>query len=256
MPEGTSQKKIDYITFFGGSCHLTDPGEIYSESQRLADERGGHYMDQSTYAERATDWRGNNNIADSIFSQMCREPYPIPAWIVMSAGTGGTSATIGRYLRYERHSTRLCVADPDNSVFYDAYSKNDITLTIETGSNIEGIGRPRVERSFLPSVIDRMIQVPDAAAFAAIHFLEHRLNRKCGGSTGTNLVAAIQLIAAMKANRQLGSVVTLICDAGNRYLDTYYNSKWLLKNKYDIAPWLEQLNGFYHTGNLPDLHET
>lgn len=75
--------------------------QIYAESHRLAQELNGHYMDQFTYAERATDWRGNNNIADSIFCQMSHEPHPIPSWVVMSAGTGGTSATIGRFLRYK-----------------------------------------------------------------------------------------------------------------------------------------------------------
>ena len=57
----------------------------------------GHFLDQFTYAERATDWRGNNNIAESIFSQMALERHPVPTWIVVGAGTGGTSATIGRY---------------------------------------------------------------------------------------------------------------------------------------------------------------
>ena len=59
-------------------------------------------MDQFTYAERATDWRGNNNIAESIYAQMALERHPVPAWIVVGAGTGGTSATIGRYVRYRR----------------------------------------------------------------------------------------------------------------------------------------------------------
>ncbi|CAM5302471.1 cysteine synthase [Streptomyces canarius] len=47
-------------------------------------------MDQFTYAERATDWRGNNNIAESIFDQMSSETHPEPSWIVATAGTGGT----------------------------------------------------------------------------------------------------------------------------------------------------------------------
>ena len=75
MPRGTSQKKIDQITFYGGKCHLTAPGDIYPESRRLAKELGGHFMDQFTYAERATDWRGNNNIADAIFCQMAKEAF-------------------------------------------------------------------------------------------------------------------------------------------------------------------------------------
>ncbi len=68
MPKSTAKKKIEQITFYGGQCHFVDhSSEIYAESARLAAELGGHYMDQFTYAERATDWRGNNNIANSIF---------------------------------------------------------------------------------------------------------------------------------------------------------------------------------------------
>ncbi len=89
MPSTTAKKKIQQIEFYGGQCHFVDhSSKIYAESERLAAQLNGHYMDQFTYAERATDWRGNNNIANSIFNQMEKEQYPIPTWIVMSAGTG------------------------------------------------------------------------------------------------------------------------------------------------------------------------
>ncbi len=120
MPRSTSREKIGLIEFHGGRCQLVDePGAVYAEAAELARRTGGHYMDQFTYAERATDWRGNNNIAESIFAQMKDEPFPIPTWIVVGAGTGGTSATIGRYVRYQRHPTRICLADPENSVFHE-----------------------------------------------------------------------------------------------------------------------------------------
>src|SRR5215813_9328309 len=64
MPASTSPEKIASIEFYGGKCHLVaDPGAINAESLRLARDTGGHFMDQFTYAERATDWRANNNIA-------------------------------------------------------------------------------------------------------------------------------------------------------------------------------------------------
>ena len=97
MPASTSPEKIALIQAQGGRPHLVDdPKTLYDEARRLADESDGHYIDQLTYAERATDWQGNNNIARSIFDQMSDEPHPIPRWIVVGAGTGGTSATIGR----------------------------------------------------------------------------------------------------------------------------------------------------------------
>jgi cysteine synthase A len=205
-------------------------------------------MDQFTYAERATDWRGNNNIAESIFEQMSQEPYPIPSWIVCGAGTGGTSATIGRYLRYIQVDTKLCVVDPENSVFADFYDQRDPTITSDCGSNIEGIGRPRVEPSFIPDVVDRMERVPDAASYAAIHFLERVLGRKCGGSTGTNLYGTFKLIAEMHRAGQQGSIVTLICDAGDRYLDSYYNPTWLSDRGHDLAPFLTEFEQLFHHG--------
>jgi hypothetical protein len=108
MPASTSPEKVELIEFHGGRCHFVDRApDIYEEARRLAAESGGHYLDQFTYAERATDWRGNNNIAESIFSQLSLERHPLPEWVVVGAGTGGTSATIGRYLRYRRLPTRL-----------------------------------------------------------------------------------------------------------------------------------------------------
>ncbi len=162
MPTATSPEKIAAIQFYGGRCHLVDPHEVYGESERLARELGGHYMDQFTYAERATDWRSNNNIAESIFSQLEREPHPVPRWVVCSAGTGGTTATIGRFVRYRCHDTKVCVVDPENSVFFDAFAAGDSSIRIDGSSLIEGIGRPRVERSFLPGIVDGMFRIPDA----------------------------------------------------------------------------------------------
>jgi cysteine synthase len=228
MPRSTSPQKIAAIEFQGGQCHLVDdPTAIYTESERLARERGGHYMDQFTYAERATDWRANNNIAESIFSQMQREQHPCPSWIVASAGTGGTLATIGRYVRYCRHATQVCGVDAEHSVFFEHYLSGDATLTLDRGSRIEGIGRPRVEASFVPGVLDAMVKVPDRWSLGAMHTLSALLGRRVGGSSGTNLVAALACAADMQARGEQGSIVTLICDGGERYAQSYYSDLWL-----------------------------
>ncbi|EGR2238515.1 TPA: PLP-dependent cysteine synthase family protein [Vibrio cholerae] len=251
MPKCTARKKIEQIQFYGGKAHLVDRSDqIYAESHRLAKELKGHYMDQFTYAERATDWRGNSNIADSIFSQMQMEQHPVPSWIVMSPGTGGTSATIGRFIRYQQYNTKLCVVDPENSVFYDYYRTRNAGLTRNCGSKIEGIGRPRVEPSFIPDVVDEMRAIPDAASVATIYWLEKILGRKAGASTGTNLYGALQLACEMKRRGEQGSIVTLLCDSGERYLDTYYNSEWVKNNIGDLSKYLHKLETFSATGCL------
>ncbi|MBN7818225.1 PLP-dependent cysteine synthase family protein [Bowmanella yangjiangensis] len=241
MPKHTAQRKIQQIEFYGGRCHFVEKSDqIYAESMRLAKELDGHYMDQFTYAERATDWRGNNNIACSIFEQMQYERYSIPSWVVMSAGTGGTSATIGRYIRYKCLNTQLLVVDPEHSVFYPYFYSGDAGLT-SCGSRIEGIGRPRVEPSFVPSVVDDMLQVADGASIATMLWLENLLGRKVGPSTGTNMWGALIKAADMREKGQNGSIVTLLCDSGERYLETYYSPEWVACNIGDCTEHVAQL---------------
>ncbi|CAM5615718.1 L-cysteine desulfhydrase Cds1 OS=Streptomyces alboniger OX=132473 GN=cds1 PE=3 SV=1 [Streptomyces alboniger] len=227
---------------------------MYAESAALAVETGGHYMDQFTYAERATDWRGNNNIAESIYQQLRLERYPEPAWIVATAGTGGTSATLARYVHYMQHDTRICVADPENSCFFDGWTKNDPDATSDCGSRIEGIGRPRMEPSFVPGAIDRMMKVPDAASVAAVRALEGAIGRKAGGSTGTGLWSALKIVAEMVAAGRRGSVVTLICDPGDRYLDKYYSDAWLAEQGLDITPYAAAIDTLLTTGEWPQVY--
>lgn len=249
MPRTTSEEKIAAITHYGGNCHLIDDGRfLYAEAAALAGRLGGHYMDQFTFAERATDWRGNNNIAESIFNQLQGERCPLPEWIVMGAGTGGTSATMGRYLRYRRHPTRLCVADVEHSAFFDAFCNGDSARTCERPSLIEGVGRPRCEPSFVPGVVDRMMKVPDAASVAAMNVLTRRLRRPVGGSTGTNFLALCRLAAEMRQQGQTGSLVTLICDSGERYRQTYYEPQWLSARGLDPAPYEAALSAFLDSG--------
>ncbi len=115
---------------------------------------------------------------------MSAEEHPIPRWDRLRGGTGGTSATIGRFIAYQRHATQLCVADPVHSVFHRHFADRSASSLPEgCASCIEGIGRPRVEPSFIPSVIDRMIAVEDAASIGAMRALSARLGRRVGGST-------------------------------------------------------------------------
>ncbi|MBB5222899.1 cysteine synthase A [Amaricoccus macauensis] len=251
MPRRTSPSKIEAIARFGGECCFVDSaGEVYEVAARLAREHGGYYLDQFTYAERATDWRGNNNIAESIFRQLEGEEEAVPEWVVVSAGTGGTAATLGRFIRYRGLPTRLCVADVEGSAFYDAWRTRDRGVTAP-GSRIEGIGRPRVEPSFVPGVIDHMIRVPDAASIAAAHVLSERLFRRVGGSTGTNFFALCSVAADMMREGRGGALVTMICDSGDRYADSYYDPAWLAREGIDIAPWRRAIEGFLeHGGDL------
>jgi cysteine synthase A len=158
----------------------------------MAASCGGHYMDQFTYAERATDWRGNNNIAESMFSRWRCEPHPVPRWIVVGAGTGGTSATIGRYIRYQRLATQLCVVDPERSVFFD-YFVGDAGVMWPAPARAS---RASAGRAWSPASCRRWSTACCGArrGFGGRHalVLSQPAGPRVGPSTGTNFVAAVR----------------------------------------------------------------
>jgi cysteine synthase A len=170
---------------------------------------------------------------------------------VCTAGTGGTAATIGRFIRYRCHDTRLCVADPENSVFFDTYASGDASLRISANSLIEGIGRPRVEKSFLPGIVDGMMKIPDVASLGAIRYLERVLGRRCGGSTGTGIVATLALARRMREAGERGSIATILCDSGERYGHSYYDDAWVASHGFDIGPAVEAITGCAERGEAP-----
>ena len=82
-----------------------------------------------------------------------------------------------------------------------------------------------------------MIQVPDAASIATMRLVRERTGRSVGGSTGTNVWGAFLLVAEMLARGERGSIVTLICDGGERYAGTYYSDAWVADQGLELAPY-------------------
>lgn len=236
MPAATAPRKIRAVHLLGGHCDLVDdPADVHARAAAHATD-GACHLDQFGLAERATDWRGNNNIAESILGQLAAEPHPEAAWIVCGAGTGGTSATIGRYLRYRSLETRLCVAEPTGGAFAHGWQTGDRHACASHATVIEGIGRPSVEPGFIFEVVDAVEEVDDADSIAATLLLEELLGHRFGGSSGTNLVACLRLATKMRDRGAPGSIVTLLCDRGDRYAETLFDQGWLARQAIDPAP--------------------
>ena len=97
-----------------------------------------------------------------------------------------------------------------------------------------------------------MVKVPDAASIATIRFVDGVLGRRVGGSTGTSLWAAFGIVAEMLRAGRTGSVVTLLCDGGERYAHTYYDDGWVSAQGLDLAGPLAVLAGFHKSGEWSD----
>jgi cysteine synthase A len=90
--------------------------------------------------------------------------------------------------------------------------------------------------------------VPDAGSLAAMRIASERLGRRVGGSTGTNLWGAFALIARMVGAGETGSVVTLLCDGGERYANSYYSDEWVRAAGLELAPYEATVSHFLSTG--------
>ena len=242
MPRGTALAKQREVAALGGECVLVDADiDTAAHARALAQSMDACYLDQFGLAGSATDWRGNNNIAQSMLDQCRAHGAGDPDWILCGAGTGGTSTTIGRYLRYIGSGARLCIAEPEGAAFAAGWRSGDRAARARKASCIEGIGRAQVEPCFAFELADEVVEVPDAASIAGAWMLEGWTGRRFGGSSGTNVVAALQLASRMSALGESGTIALLLCDRGERYADTLYSPEWLASRGMDVSPWLGDL---------------
>ena len=93
-----------------------------------------------------------------------------------------------------------------------------------------------MEPGFIFDVVDAVVEVEDADSIAAAWRLEELLGRRYGGSSGTNLMACLQLAEGMREQGCNGSIVTLLCDRGDRYAQTLFDHDWLAAHAIDPGP--------------------
>ncbi|TNF66086.1 MAG: pyridoxal-phosphate dependent enzyme [Gammaproteobacteria bacterium] len=250
MVKSTSKQKIDRIKKYKGRCYLIEKEQNdVAVAEALAEEiTDGYFMNQFESAKQVFGISYSDNFGDEILDQMKSEDNPIPNWFICGVGTGGTAQSLTECILKNSISTKLCIVDSEFSAYYQGYLTNSKNFTTSQISRIEGIGRRQISPSFNSAFIDKMIKVPDAASIAAIHFIKEVLGLKVGGSTGTNIYSAFLLAYEMYCSSKEGSIVTLCCDSGDLYNDTYYNNHWVTKELVDFDFYYNQIKNFYKYG--------
>lgn len=149
---------------------------------------------------------------------------------VAGLGTGGTISGTGRYLKEKNSNIKVVGADPYGSVF-KTYKETGRTHEV-TPYLVEGIGQEIVPENVHIRYVDEIINVTDRDSFELSRELGRREGIFCGGSTGTNLAAALKVARTLDEN---AVVVFIVCDTGEHYLTKHHSDEWM-KEKRLLEP--------------------
>ena len=239
MPNTQSQEKVDTLRAYGAEVRLV-PAVPYKNQN--------HFVHQSRrLAERLAESEPNGVLWANQFDNPANRDFHVATtgpeiweqtqgrvdgW-TCSAGTGGTLAGAGAFLKSRKPSVRVALADPVGSGLYDYYVNGEIR--IEGSSITEGIGNSRITKNLEGAPIDTAFKIPDSEAIPIVFQLLKEEGLCLGGSSGINVGGAIRLA------RELGPghvVVTVLCDTGLRYLKRLYNPEFLRSKGVEVPDWL------------------
>jgi cystathionine beta-synthase len=232
MTDKASVEKARYLKALGADVVITPvsakPGtadHYVSTAQRIAKEtRNSFYPDQ--YSHPANPEAHYRTTGPEIWEQTEGKITHFVAGI----GTGGTISGTGRFLKEKNPNIRVVGADPYGSIFKTYKETGEIIET--TPYLVEGIGQEVVPPNVHIRYIDEVINVSDGDSFEMSRQLGRVEGIFCGGSSGTNLAAALQVSRDLEED---AVVVFIICDTGEHYLTKHHSDEWL-KSKRLLEP--------------------
>ncbi|KAG0144778.1 hypothetical protein CROQUDRAFT_672193 [Cronartium quercuum f. sp. fusiforme G11] len=246
LPDDTAHEKIELIEKMGGTVIKVRPVSIVHASHyvNLARQRALDYKPTDESGQTVSRGFFLNQFDNLINSQAHYESTGPEIWeqtggqidvFVSGAGTGGTMAGVGSYLRYQKPELDIILADPLGSglfhkvkegVMYSSTEAEGKRRRHQVDTIVEGIGLNRSTQNFekaLPQINDA-IQVTDQEAIKMSRYLVIHDGLFIGSSAAVNLVACVKL--AKRSNSKL-KIVTILCDGGQRHLSKFWNDDYL-----------------------------
>ena len=230
MPDDQAREKYDLLRAFGADLRVveaapyTNDANYYHEARRVAESIPG-----AVWANQFENTANRDAHERTTGPEIIAQTGGTLAAFVAAAGTGGTIAGVGRALKAYDPAIRVVLADPYGSALY-SYVKTG-TLAVEGDSNAEGIGIKRIVANFKDAPVDDAVRVDDRTLTEMAHWLVREEGLFVGGSAALNVAAAARYARTLPAG---SSVVTVLCDGGDRYRSRLYDAAWLREN--DVVP--------------------
>ncbi len=239
MPETQSQEKKDALRLIGCELKLvpalpySNPGNYIRQSQQIA-------KDLSKTHENGVLWA---NQFDNVANQMSHYNSTGPEiWeqtegkvdaFTCAVGTGGTLSGTGLFLKEKNKNIKIGLSDPYGSGLYNFYQNGE--MKSEGNSITEGIGQGRVTKNLENCPIDLSFRISDNNALSVIFDLLSEEGLFLGGSSGINVAGAIELAKELGPGH---TVVTILCDSGQRYQSKIWNPEFLKSKDLAVPNWL------------------
>jgi cystathionine beta-synthase len=251
MADKQSSEKQQLLRAYGAEVVLCptnvapeSPESYYSVAARLARDIPGAFKPDQY-------WNDENPAAHEHTTgpELWDQTEGTISHFVASVGTGGTISGAGRVLKERNPSIQVVGADPEGSVLSGDIARPYLT---------EGVGEDFFPGTYDASVIDRWVRVSDRDAFAMARRLTREEGILSGGSCGTAMVAALQVVRELAGSPDgdKAVVVVLLPDSGRSYLSKIYNDEWmrvngLLATTGATARVAELLSGRHHAPGMP-----
>jgi cysteine synthase A len=241
MPDTQSQEKKDALRLWGAelvevpALPYSNPDSYQHVARRLADQLRKSEPNGVLFADQ---WNNLDNPKAHYVStgpEIWQQTDGKLDAFICSVGTGGTLAGTSAFLREKKKDIVIGVADPRGAAMYELY-KHGVAKASPGGSITEGIGLGRITAVIKDMKVDEAYLIPDEEAVPLIYELLEHEGLCLGGSTGINVAGAIRLA------RQMGpghTIVTVLCDSGNRYQSKLFNPDFMRSKNLPVAEWME-----------------
>jgi len=210
-----------------------DPNNYVRLSGRLADEMAKTEKNGAIWANQFDNVANRQAHIETTGPEIWRQTGGKIDGFTCAVGSGGTLAGIGIALKQHNPAVKIAAADPLGAAIYSWIKTGKLE---SHGSSItEGIGQGRVTANLKDAPIDDAYEIPDSEALPLIFDLLEHEGLCLGGSSGINVAGAIRMAREMGPGH---TIVTMLCDYGNRYQSKLFNPEFLKGKGLPVPPWL------------------
>lgn len=241
IPETQSQEKKDALRLLGAelvevpAVPYRNPNNYVKVSGRLAEQLARTEPAGAIWANQFDNVANRQAHIETTAPEIWEQTGGKVDGFICSVGSGGTLVGTAMGLKAKNANIKIGIADPEGAALYEYYAHGE--LKSEGNSITEGIGQGRITANLEGFTPDFSYRIPDAEALPYIFDLVETEGLCLGGSSGINIAGAIRLAKDLGPGH---TIVTVLCDYGNRYQSKLFNPDFLKSKGLPLPKWLTQ----------------